>query len=154
MKADYINPFLIACQKITKMVLRLDLSLGSLSVRETHDLNDILVIIIGVKGDFIGKISFCIQNETACDIASIMMQKKITRLDDMAQSAIGELANMILGRSGIIFSNRGINVIISPPTFVQAKRLTITPTYKKVVNIPLNLSNGSSIDLEIEINDK
>ncbi|MCX7708972.1 MAG: chemotaxis protein CheX [Clostridia bacterium] len=154
MKVDYINPFLTASQKIIKTVLRLDMALGTLSVKGSHDLNEIIVIIIGVKGDFAGKISFCIPHETACKIASIMMEKKVTRLDDISKSAVGELGNMILGRSGIIFANHGINVVISPPTIVQAKRLTISPTYKQIVNIPLNLSNNTSIDIEIEINDK
>jgi chemotaxis protein CheX len=150
-KVDYINPFLTASKKIIKSVLRLEMNLGNLSVKEEQILNDIFVVIIGVSGDFRGRVMFCIKREVACNIASIMMCKTINKMDDVAQSAVGELANMILGRSGIIFSNKGIKVNISPPTIIQGKKLTITPLKDKIVNIPLMLSNNSLIDIEIEV---
>lgn len=151
MKADFINPFLIACEKIIKVVLQLDVSLGKLSLKESHDLKDILVVIIGIKGDFNGRVIMCFPHKTAISIASKMMNKYLKRLDDISRSAIGELVSMILGRSGIIFSNSGINVLISPPTVVQATKLNLMPTYEKMIVIPLVLSNGDVIDMEIEM---
>ncbi|MCX7842341.1 MAG: chemotaxis protein CheX [Clostridia bacterium] len=154
MKADYINPFLGACSKIVNVVLGEDLTRGALSVRESHELSDILVIIIGIKGDFVGKVTLCFKQEIAFNIASNMMGERISELDEMAKSALGELANMILGRASTVFSNKGINVSISPPTIVQAAKLFITPAYGRIINIEMQLGSGDVFDVEVEIEGK
>ena len=153
MKAEYINPFLIASEKIIKVVLKLEMTIGKLVLKDSHMLEDIFVIVIGVSGDFHGRVMLCLKRETACKIASIMMGKPVIKLNEMSKSAVGELANMILGRSGIIFANRGINVSISPPTIIQGDKLTISPISKNIVSIPLHLSNNEVISMEIEVKD-
>ncbi len=156
MKAEYINPVLIASEKIIKTVLRLEITLGQLSLLEEHNLKESLAIVIWVTGDFHGRIMFGISKKVACNIASIMMGSTVDKLDDFSKSAVGELANMILGRTGIIFSNRGIEVNISPPTLIEGDKLTISPinsskNKKTIINVPINLNNGDIIDMKIEI---
>ncbi|WP_252891453.1 chemotaxis protein CheX [Thermoclostridium stercorarium] len=103
MKVDYINPILIASSKIIKALLQEDITLGRLSLLDSHNLKDSVAIILWMTGDFDGRFIFAIKRNVALQIASAMMGERITELNDMAKSAVAEMATIILGRTGIIF---------------------------------------------------
>ena len=109
-----------------------------------------------MSGDFEGRFVFAIKRDVALYIASTMMGEEITELDDMAKSAVAEMATMILGRTGIIFSERGIEVKISYPTLVEGDCVYISTLSQKkrtIINIPLIMSRGNVIDIKIESGD-
>lgn len=86
-------------------------------------------------------------------IAGMMMGEELNELNVMAKSALAELATMILGRTGIIFSERGIDVKITPPTLVEGDSVYISSLNQKkrtIINIPLIMSQGNVIDMKIE----
>jgi len=153
MKVDYINPLLIASSKIIKVLVQEDITLGRLSLLDNHDLVDSLAIIMWMNGDFEGRFLFAIERNTARHIAGMMMGEELERLNDMAKSALAELATMILGRTGIIFSERGMDVRITPPTLVEGDSIYISSLKQKkrtIINIPLVMSQGKVIDMKIE----
>jgi|GEM_PF-653195 len=156
MKVDYINPVLIASSKIIKALLQEDITLGRLSLMDNHNLVNSLAIIIWMSGDFEGRFLFAIKRDVALYIASVMMGEEVTELNDMSKSAIAEMSTMILGRTGIIFSERGIDVRISYPTMVEGDSIYISPIKQRkrsIINIPLIMSNGHVIDMKIESSD-
>jgi chemotaxis protein CheX len=156
MKVDYINPVLIASSKILKALLQEDIILGRLSLLDNHDLVDSLAIIMWMSGDFEGRFLFAIKRNVALYIAGIMMGEEIRNLNDISKSALGEMASMILGRTGIIFSERGIDVKISYPTLVEGDSIYISPLNQKkrsIINVPLVMSQGHTIDMKIESNE-
>lgn len=153
MKVDYINPVLIASSKIIKALLQEDITLGRLSLFDNHDLVNSLAIIMWMNGDFEGRFLFAVKRNVAMYIANIMIGEEIRELNYMAKSALAEMATMILGRTGIIFSERGIDVKISYPTLVEGDSIYISPlNHKKrsIINIPLIMSHGHVIDMRIE----
>lgn len=156
MKVDYINPILIASSKIMKALLQEDVSLGRLSLLDSHNLKDSMAIILWMSGDFEGRFIFALKRKVALYIASVMMGEELTELNDMAKSAVAEMATIILGRTGIIFSERGIDVKISYPTLVEGDSIfisTLNPRKKSIINIPLIMSRGNVIDVKIESGD-
>ena len=156
MKVDYNNPVLIASSRIIKILLQEDVILGRLSLSDGHNLTDSMAIIMWMSGDFEGRFVFAIKRDVALYIASTMMGEEITELDDMAKSAVAEMATMILGRTGIIFSERGIEVKISYPTLVEGDCVYISTLSQKkrtIINIPLIMSRGNVIDIKIESGD-
>ncbi|AGC68975.1 CheC domain protein [Thermoclostridium stercorarium subsp. stercorarium DSM 8532] len=156
MKVDYINPILIASSKIIKALLQEDITLGRLSLLDSHNLKDSVAIILWMTGDFDGRFIFAIKRNVALQIASAMMGERITELNDMAKSAVAEMATIILGRTGIIFSERGIDVKISYPTLVEGDSVyisTLNPRKRSIINIPLIMSRGNVIDIKIESGD-
>jgi chemotaxis protein CheX len=153
MKVDYINPVLIASSKIIKVLLQEDIKLGRLTLYDNHELANSIAIIMWMHGDFNGRFLFAIQRNVARYISGIMMGEEINELDDMSKSALAELASMILGRTGIIFSERGIDVKISYPTLVEGDNIYISsmlPQKHTIINIPLIMSQGRIIDMKIE----
>lgn len=153
MKVDYINPILIASSKIIKALIHEDITLGRLSLLDNHNLLDSIAIIMWMSGDFEGRFIFSIKRSVALYIAGVMMGEEIAELNEMAKSAIAEMATMILGRTGIIFSERGIDVKISYPTLVEGDCVyisTLNPKKRSIINIPLIMSQGNAIDIKIE----
>ena len=153
MKVDYINPVLIASSKILKALLQEDVILGRLSLSDSHNLRDSMAIILWMSGDFEGRFVFAIKRKVALYIASVMMGEEISELNDMAKSAVAEMATMILGRTGIIFSERGIDVKISYPTLVEGDCVyisTLSQRKRTIINIPLIMSRGYVIDIKLK----
>lgn len=156
MKVDYINPVLIASSKIIKILLQEDVSLGRLSLLDNHELIDSIAIIMWMNGDFEGRFLFSIKRNIALYIANIMTGENRSELNNMAKSALAELMTMILGRTGIIFSERGIDVKITYPTLVEGDTIYISSLKQKkrtIINIPLIMSQGYVIDMKIESGD-
>lgn len=153
MKVDYINPVLIASSKIIKVLIQEDIKLGRLSLFDNHELANSIAIIMWMNGDFEGRFLFAIKRNVAKYISGIMLGEEVKDLDSMAKSALAEMASMILGRTGIIFSERGIDVKISHPTLVEGDSIYISSMNQKkrsIVNIPLIMSQGRAIDMKIE----
>lgn len=153
MKEDYINPLLIASSKIIKILLQEDIKLGKLSLLDNHILNNSLAILMWMSGEFEGRFLFAIKRNVALYIANIMTGEQASELNNMSKSAIAEMSTMILGRMGIIYSERGIDVKISYPTLVEGDNIIISPLNQKkqsIINIPLIMSHGKNIDIKIE----
>ncbi|NLN64000.1 MAG: chemotaxis protein CheX [Clostridiaceae bacterium] len=153
MKVDYINPVLIASSKIIKILIQEDITLGRLSLLDNHEIANSLAIIMWMNGDFEGRFLFAIKRNVALHIAGMMMGEEIKELNQMAKSALAELATMILGRTGIIFSERGIDVKITYPTLVEGDSIYISALNQRkrsIINIPLIMSHGNVIDMKIE----
>lgn len=156
MKVDYINPVLIASNKIIKVLLQEDVKLGRLSLYDNHELVNSIAVIMWMNGDFEGRFLFAIKRNVARYISGIMLGEEIKDLNPIAKSALAEMASMILGRTGIIFSERGIDVKISYPTLVEGDSIYISSMNQKkrsIINIPLIMSQGQAIDMKIESGD-
>lgn len=97
---------------------------------------------------FKGNIIYGIDLESAKKIASTMMMgMPVSELDDMAQSAISELTNMLTANASINFSNMGKNINISTPTLIYGDKIEIKVNTDKVLCIKILVD-----DIPIEIN--
>ncbi len=150
---QYINPFLIAASSIIKDACQLQSKLGRPYIRTAEFSEDSVVIIIGLTGEMRGQVFLGMDTATACQIASrMMMGMPVATLDEMANSAISELGNMIMGNAATILSNQGIGVDITPPTLCTGNIKILTPDVQNIC-IPLELEGGLRIDLDVAIKD-
>ena len=119
MDVKLVNPFLQAIQNIMpqlgfKMVNRGRLSLGE---KDLHGQG--VTIIVGLSEQAQGNVVYNMTRETACQIASTMMNgMPVTELDELAQSAVSELGNMLTANAATNFSTLGLNVNISSPSMI------------------------------------
>lgn len=147
---EHINPFIQASSRILKDMCFVDVKLGKPAVKDPVFLANTIVIIIGFTGEMKGQVMIAFENEIALDIASKMIQSPISVMDEFARSAICELGNMILGNTATIFSVKGINIDITPPT-VGTGSMTFTNNYAQNICIPLNYEEDKKIDIHIAI---
>lgn len=152
---EYINPFISASQTVLKDLVQVETSLGKPYLTDPTFEGDTLIIIIGITGELRGQVIIDMTKETACGVASkMMMGMPVEELNDMAKSAVSELANMILGNTATIFSKKGINLDITPPSLAIGNSISISVSDSKIICIPLTLPDGTAINLNVAIKEK
>lgn len=108
MKAEVINPFLESARIVIEQVIQVSPSTGMLGIKDIELIDDHIWIQVGMTGQLSGDIIFGIAEQVALKIVSAMMGGYvITEMDEMGQSAISELGNMISGNASTILSNQG-----------------------------------------------
>ena len=78
-----------------------------------------IACIIGIVGDFRGNVIYAMDTETAKQIAGIMMGgMELEEFDEIAQSAVSELGNMLAANACTELSYVGVKVDVSTPTLM------------------------------------
>ncbi|MDD3393137.1 MAG: chemotaxis protein CheX [Clostridia bacterium] len=76
--------------------------------------------IIGIIGELTGNVYFAMDEDCAKKIASYMMGgMEVAEFDELAQSAISELSNMLAANASMMLSETGIMIDISTPTLMN-----------------------------------
>lgn len=151
MKAEVINPFLESAKLVLQQVIQVSPSTGTLAVKSVKPINDHIWIQIGMTGQLSGNIIFGLHEQVAMKIVSAMMGGfTITELDEMGRSAISELGNMISGNAGILLSNQGVSVDITPPNVMHGEGFT-GDMPDKALTIPLLMDGIGELDIQVLI---
>ncbi len=148
--ADYINPFLIAATKVLKDVVKVDTKIDKPYTKDAVFGNQSLLIMLGVTGEMSGQVILSFDNSVALDIASKMCMMQLSELDALAESAISELCNMVLGNTATVFSTKGIEIDITPPTICKGT-VTFKNDYAANICVPLVYEESKKIEINIAI---
>lgn len=151
MKAEVINPFLESARLVIEQVIQVSPSTGNLGVKTVEFIQDHIWIQIGMTGQLNGNIMFGIHESVALRMVSVMMGGYVlTEMDEMGQSAISELGNMISGNASTILSNQGVSVDITPPKVVKSEHV-ISASPQKALSIPLLMDGIGELDIQVMI---
>lgn len=122
MDIKYINPFLNSLTAILPLVGLGDIQKKNLSVQGKHIESPGVMVIVGIMGDIKGNVIYSTTLDNAKKISSIMMMgAPVEDFNEIAQSAISELTNMLAGNTATEFCNIGININISTPTLIHGE---------------------------------
>jgi len=102
-----------------------------------------IITSIGFNGVLEGNLIYTVPVHGAVEIVNNMMNgmMEITQLDDMALSAIGELANMISGAIAISLERTGFPINITPPSVVNGTSIKVNVS-GQVLKFPGNFGNA------------
>ena len=156
MDASYINPVVQGTQRVCASVFKETPTLGKVYVKERPYTTSPVTVSIDIIGAFKGEIVYNMEESTGCFIASMMMQgMPVPSLDDMmAQSSLGELANIVSGNVATIFAGKGILVDIRPPRFkfnATEADFPMAALVNKIICVPLHFQNGHVFQVDIII---
>lgn len=147
MDVKYINPFLDALVNVMPQLGINNIKKSKVSIRGKSINSPGVLIIIGIVGDLRGNVIYGTTIENAKKIASLMMMgAPVKELNEIAQSAISELSNMITANASTLFSEEGINIDISTPTLMYGS-FKATASAEKVLCIEMLVN-----DLPFEVN--
>ncbi|MFV3012027.1 chemotaxis protein CheX [Clostridium botulinum] len=148
MDAKYINPFIDSFYNVLPQLGFCNVTREDVAIKNNVESLGIL-INLGIVGDIKGNIVYNIQGENGKKIASkMMMGLPVEELNEMAQSALSELSNMLTANAGINFSNIGVNVNISTPTLMYGQDIKIKLNTDKILNIKI-VADDIPIDVNI-----
>ncbi|MGE5627965.1 MAG: chemotaxis protein CheX [Solirubrobacterales bacterium] len=150
MDVKFINPFLDSVLNILPMLGISDIKKNGISIQENQIESPGVIIIVGISGDIRGNVIYGTTTDCAKGIAaSMMMGMAVENFDEIAQSAISELSNMLAANAATNFSNMDITIDISPPTLIYGS-FTANASTDKVLCIEL-LVNGLPFYVNVAI---
>lgn len=151
MHAQIIVPFLESAQQVLQMMTSINMNPGTITSAAPNLHANHVWIRIDLKGSVDGQVAFGLAPEMALKIASAMMGGfELNALDEMSQSAIAELANMISGNACIQLSNNGMQIDITPPK-VQVGDDVTQPVQEVAYAVPLELQELGILEIKLLI---
>jgi chemotaxis protein CheX len=144
-KVTFINPFLMAAEEVFEQVTRQPLRTGAPALQPAPFRSEGLTVHIGLTGQVLGDVYFCVAEATALQIASAMMMGyPVTALDEVASSAIAELGNQIAGNAVTKLAEANYRCNIAPPLTFGAG-LEVTSRSPSTLVVPMHSSFGDLI---------
>lgn len=155
MNAEHINIFISAVTQVFEEIVQTNLTIGSKSVKSGNTYEKNVIVLIGITGQVRGSIALSMDVEYAKATASKMMcGMPVEVFDEMPQSAIREMTNMMMGRVASLFEKMGIVIDITPPTLMTGEGLIISNEITPTLVLGFNDVTGVNvIDLDISITD-
>ena len=149
MDVRIINPFLSATVKLLKDSANIEAKKEAVNLQQKDKLKYDVGVIIGIVGAFEGSIIFGMSKELGISIASSMMGGyQLDDFNEIAQSAISELGNMISGNAAASLEAENIIIDITPPSLVVGKEVEIKSFNVSIVTITFNI-DGKKFDVNI-----
>lgn len=145
MNSEHINPFLESSLLVLEQMCSIRPSIGSPTVKPIRYEHDAVLLKISVVGDLEGDIIYRFPNSVALKLVSDMMGgMTVTELDELGQSAIAELGNMISGNASTILYSKGITIDITPPKMLHSEQ---NPPTGKAILVPLSMAGVGDVEL-------
>ena len=108
-------------------------------------------VLVGVLGDLQGQVICGMAADTAKKIISQMLGSEVKEIDQMGESAICELKNIIVGNASTNLSLTGFKCMITPPLFLMGG---VIPEFLKHIHtalaIPITTPFGG-IDINLAL---
>lgn len=143
MDVKFLNPFLEAAHMVLQSELGVEAQRGELSLERSACTSDDISVLISIVGEASGVVLYSLSEATAMAMVGKMLDQPFQEFDDLAQSGIGELGNVITGQAGQRLATNGLDVNISPPTMVLGKGTLISTLDFDRLVIPLFTDFGS-----------
>ncbi len=140
MEVKYINPFLLAFTNIMPQLGFMNVEKKNVGLASSVQSQGI-VINVGLVGNIRGNVIYSMPIASGKQIAKVMMMgMDVPEFDEMAQSAISELSNMLTAHAATEFSNNGMEVNISTPTMLFGDN----------INIHIDMPQSLKVDFEAD----
>ncbi len=149
MDAPFINTVIDAFSEILPQLGFADIQRGKIGMG-TNSVESLgVTVIIGMTKDIRGSVAYNLSESTAMAIASTMMGgTPVVTFDELPQSAISELVNMVTANAAIRFEQMGLQVDISPPSLVVGNDFRARLLQEKFLVIEM-LADGHLLQLNL-----
>ena len=150
MDVNHINPIIESFMTVMPQIGMQDVKRLGISVKDRAIESPGVVIIVGLVGDIKGNIIYGMSNDDAKKIASdMMMGKEVSEFDELAQSAVSELTNMLTATVATNYFEQGINVNISTPTLIYGEFIA-NASIDKVLCIQMQV-NEAIVEVNVSL---
>lgn len=138
MDVNLVNHFLEAVMNVMPQLGFSTVKKGELSIKGSDISISGVMAVVGLVGDIKGNIIYSMDFDNAKKIASqMMMGAPVLEFDEMAQSAISELSNMLTGNASNNLYQAGTSVDISTPTLIYGNEIKIKAKAEKVLCVEI-----------------
>jgi chemotaxis protein CheX len=104
-----------------------------------------VTVMISIIGQVQGVVLYGMSKTTSLGIVSRILDQEFGEFDNLAQSGIGELGNVISGKATINLSEAGFQTTISPPTLIIGQGAQISTLDFSRIAVPFSTELGEII---------
>jgi chemotaxis protein CheX len=139
--AKFLNVFLKAAIDVLVAEVGGPVERGQVSLYASNETSDEVNVILTLVGKVHGVVIYSLSRSTALGIVSRIMGMPMVELDELAQSGVSELGNVITGRASILLESAGYVTNISVPMLVVGKASISIINFQRLV-VPLQSPVG------------
>lgn len=145
MNVKFLNPFVDAAAEVLKAEAKVSISKGTLTLQKSALTTDEVTVLINLVGQVQGVVLFGMSEVVGKSLVSKMMGQEFAEFDNLAQSGVAELGNVISGRATVLLSDAGYQSTISPPTMITGKGVQISTLDFPRIVVPLTCEFGEIV---------
>jgi len=145
MNVKFLNPFVDAAVDVLKAEAKANISKGTITLQKSALTTDEVTVLINLVGQVQGVVLFGLSEKMGMNIVSMMMSQEFSEFDNLAQSGVAELGNVISGRATVMLAEAGFKSTISPPTMIKGKGVQISTLDFPRIVVPLNCEYGEMV---------
>jgi chemotaxis protein CheX len=145
MNVKFLNPFVEAATETLQVEAQLQAARGSLSLQKSALTANEITVLIHLIGQVQGLVLYGMEMRTACAIVSKIMGEPFKEFDNLAQSGVAELGNVITGKATVNLSKAGFQSNISPPALITGRGVQISTLDFARLVVPLQTELGEIV---------
>jgi chemotaxis protein CheX len=153
MDVKFLSPFVEAAKEVIQAEANTSLQRGELSLQHSALTTKEVSVLISLIGEVEGVVIYSLSSSTATGIVSQVIGQEFQEFDELAQSGIAEMGNVITGRATMMLSKTGFSADISPPTVIVGEGVQISTVDFTRIVVPLFSSLGE-ITVHLSLHEK
>ena len=142
MSVNFLNPFLNAAKSVLASEIGAQVNRGVVTLETTSLTPQDVTVLLSIVGDIRGVVLYSMDIGMALAMVSQMLGEKQEKFDDLAQSGIAELGNVITGMVTTYLAEAGYHCSISVPTLIIGRGTILSTLDLKRVVISLSTEMG------------
>jgi len=140
-KVTIINKYITAAANVLTKELGQPVSRDGLELEANPYTSEEITAVVGISGSFSGSVYLSMSETTALGIVSLILGQKMAVFDDLAQSGIAELANVVAGSAGATLADLGHKTDLTPPLLLLGAGARLSSDIQRLV-VPLTTAAG------------
>ena len=142
MRVQIVNRYVQSACNVIGKELGVPVVRGGLLLEGNPYTTEDVTAVIGVSGSLSGSLYLSMAEGVALAITAAILGQGMSELDDLAQSGIAEMANVIAGTAGIELAEEGINTVIGPPLVLLGRGARLSTVEIQRLVVPLTTPHG------------
>ena len=151
MDVKLVNPFIDAFTTVLPQMGFPTPQRTGMTVNDQNAVSQGVAVIVGFTKEIRGNVVYNMSEDTAKFIASTMMMgMPVENFDEMAQSAISEMSNMLTANAATNLTALGLEVDISTPSLTVGTDFQIKISNEQYLCVVMDVS-GHQVEIDIAV---
>lgn len=140
---NFLNPFLRAVQEVLQVEVGLQVRRGELSLQNSAYTTSAITTLLSIVGAVRGVVLYGMDQPMALKLVSTMLGQEQEEFDELAQSGIAEMGNVITGKAATYLTEAGYSCNISVPTVISGSGTMVSTLDFRRLVVPLSTDFGN-----------
>ena len=142
MRVQVVNRYVQAALDVISKETQLPVQRGGLLLEGNPYTTEDVTAVIGISGQLSGSIYLSMAETVSLKLISAILGQDASELDELGQSGIAEMANVIAGTAGIQLADENIETSINPPLVLVGRGARLSTVEIQRLVVPLTTAYG------------